>query len=142
MVKKMNMATDLKTIYWECFIKMEYDKWNKIMLLQDDGLVIDLMGRFIEATKSFGTYGQVQYWVCKNKISRNEALERYLQKLYSGKINVEFEEDYVYYSTLTGGDTTHDCEFTIGGHNLYSELQDKEGMYLIIELTFKPHVVA
>lgn len=126
----------MKTLELSGFIKIEYDKWSKIMLVQDDGLKIDLMGRIIEMVNSFGTTGQVNYWLGFNKITKDEAFEKFLEKLY-GHVSAEYESNSYYYSTLTGGGVEYDCELTIGGHNLYRELSGKEGMYLIIELAFK-----
>lgn len=126
----------MKTMELSGVIKMEYDKWNKIILVQSDGLKVDLLARIVEMVNSFGTTGQVNYWVSDKPTTKDEAVEKFLEKLY-GKIEAEYETNSYYYSTSTGGGVEYDCELTIGGHNLYRELADKEGKFLIIELSFK-----
>ena len=126
----------MKTMELSGIIEIGVDNWDKIILVQKDGLRVDLLGRIIEMVSSFGNTGQVNYWISDNPISKDEAVEKFLEKLY-GRIDAEYEAYHYYYSTLTGGGVDYDCELTIGGHNLYRELADKEGKFLIIELSFK-----
>lgn len=117
----------------------DFDKdnnYSKIILIQSDGYRIDLVARIIEMVDSFGETGQVNYWISDKPKTKDEMVEGFLKKLY-GHIEAKYDSDWHYYSTLTGGNMEYDTELKIGGHNLYNELQDKEGMFLIIELSFK-----
>ena len=126
----------MKTIELSGTLEFSNGGWStfdKIKLVQEDGLKIDLVARLKEATESFGATGQVNYWVCDSPKTKEEAIEEFIGYLYGG-IEAGYEKREVWYSTLTGGDTFYDTNLMIGGHDLYKELLGKEGKFLIIEI--------
>lgn len=126
----------MKTLELSGVLEFDGSRWSdfvKIKLAQEDGLKIDLISRIKEATESFGSTGQVNYWICDKPCTKDEAVEAFLGNLYGG-IKAEYEKNEVWYSTLTGGDTFYETNLVIGGHDLYKELKEKAGKFLIIEI--------
>ena len=118
---------------------VKYDNTNtfeKIKLVQEDGFLIDLVSRFIEIKESYpmATF-QVNCFVSESKCSIGEAKEKWLYKL-SGGIVAEFEVDSYSYSSWTSG-TDYNTNFSIGKHNIFSELRQSENKFLIIEINIK-----
>jgi len=125
----------MKTIELSGTIKLDWDNWEKIKLVQDDGYKIDLIGRVKEATESYSTDIQVSYYISSNKITKREMIENHLKKLY-GYCDASYESsDYAHSSWTTG--TNYDSNLTIGGHNLFKELKSHEGKFILIILNFK-----
>ena len=112
------------------------DSWETIKLVQEDGYKIDLVGRFKEATESFPKCDvQVGYYLADNVCSKNEILEGFLKKLY-GSVEASYEANAYAYSSWTSG-TDYDTNLTIGGHDLFRELANEEGRFILLELNFK-----
>jgi hypothetical protein len=132
---------NMKTVELSGVIKFDsgsHDDFDKIKLVQKDGYKIDLVSRVAEMIDSFGQTGQVNYWISEKPKTKEQMIEKFLQSLY-GSIEAKYEKTEHYYSTLTGGDTFYETELTIGGHNLHNELQEKDGMYLVIEFSFNQY---
>lgn len=112
------------------------DNWQTIKLVQKDGYKIDLVGRFKEATESFPNMEiQVGYYLSDNVCTKEEILEGFLKKIF-GSVDVSYEfNEYAYSSWSTGKD--YDTNLTIGGHDLFTELKNEEGRFILIELNFK-----
>lgn len=126
----------MKTIELSGILKFEYDSWDKIKLIQEDGYKIDLVGRFQEAYENFHNKKvQVNYWLSNKPCTKQEMTEGFLRKLY-GIIDAEYERNDYNYSSWTSG-TDYDTKLWIGGHNLYSELRNEQGRFIIIELNFQ-----
>jgi hypothetical protein len=127
----------MKTITFSGFIKIDYSgNWQTIKLVQEDGFKIDLINRFKEAVESFDNYEvQVNYYISDNACTKNEMVEGWLKKLY-GSVDASYEANEYRYSSWTSG-TDYDTNFTVGGHNLLSELSQEDGKFIIIELNFK-----
>lgn len=112
------------------------DSWQTIKLVQEDGYKIDLVGRFKEATESFPNMGiQVGYYLSDNVCTKEEILEGFLKKLF-GSIDASYETNGYAYSSCTTG-TDYDTNLTIGGHDLFRELNNEEGRFILIELNFR-----
>lgn len=126
----------MKTITLSGFIKKEYvDSFETIKLIQQDGYKIDLVNRFKEAVESYNNLKvQVNYYLSDNICTKNEMLEGWLSKI-SGSIVAEYEKNDHQYSFWTS-ETNYDTNFSIGGHDMLSELQKENGRYIIIELNF------
>ena len=120
------------------FDKGDFSDFDKIKLVQKDGYKIDLVSRVAEMIDSFGSTGQVNYWISDKPKTKEQMIKGFLQQLY-GSVEAKYEKNYHYYSTLTGGDTYYDTELTIGGHNLHNELLEKEGMYIVIDFSFNQY---
>lgn len=126
----------MKTIELSGTISFEYDTWDKLKLVQEDGYKIDLITRFVEAYESFPSQKvQVNYWIHDRPCTKQEITEGFLKKLY-GAIDANYESNDYCYSSWTSG-TDYDTSLSIGGHDLYRELKDKVGKFMIIELNFK-----
>ena len=126
----------MKTVELSGTLKFQSGEWSdndRIKLIQEDGLQVDLVARIKEATDSFGKTGQVNYWICEKPCTKDEAIEAFLGHLYGG-IEAGYDKVYTYYSTLTGGSTDYETELRIGGHNLYRELKGQTGKFLIMEI--------
>jgi hypothetical protein len=127
----------MKTITLSGILKYEYeDNWMRIKLVQDDGYKIDLVGRFNEAAESYKNSSvQVSYYLSDKPCTKNEMIEGWLKSI-SGSIDAGYTTDSYRYSSWTHV-TDYDTNLKIGGHNLYNELRDSEGRFIIIELNFK-----
>lgn len=126
----------MKTIILSGFIKFDWsDSWQTIKLIQEDGYKIDLVNRFKEAIESYENEKvQVNYYLSDNACTKNEMVEGWLKKLV-GAIDASYEANGYSYSSWTSG-TDYDTNFSVGGHNLLSELRSEEGKFMIIELNF------
>jgi len=125
----------MKTIELSGIVKFEYDSWDKLKLVQEDGYKIDLVSRFREAYESFPNQKvQVNYWLSDKPCTKSEMTEGFLKKLY-GAIDADYKKNDYAYSSWTSG-TDYDTTLTIGGHNLYSELRNEIDRFIIIELSF------
>lgn len=112
------------------------DSWETIKLVQEDGYKIDLVGRFREATESFPKMEiQVGYYLSDKVCTKDEILEGFLKKLF-GNVDASYEANGFAYSSWTSG-TDYDTNLTIGGHDLFRELANEEGRFILIELNFK-----
>ena len=112
------------------------DNWQTIKLVQEDGYKIDIVGRFKEATESFPNMEiQVGYYLSDNVCTKEEILEGFLKKLF-GSVDASYEANGYAYSSWTT-ETDYDTNLTIGGHDLFRELNNEEGRFILIELNFK-----
>lgn len=127
----------MKTVTLSGFIKMDWsDSWQTIKLVQEDGYKIDLINRFKEAIESYNnSQVQVNYYLSDKSCTKNEMVEGWLKKLV-GAIDASYEANGYAYSSWTSG-TDYDTNFSVGGHNLLSELSKEDGRFMIIELNFK-----
>lgn len=127
---------DIKTIELSGIIKFEWNDWNKIKLVQENGYKIDLVSRFQEAIESFPNCKvQVNYYLSDKVCTKNEMLKGFLKKLY-GSVEAEYEKNDYCYSSWTSG-TDYDTTLKVGGHNLYDELRSEEDKFIILELNFQ-----
>jgi len=116
------------------FVKASW-KWEKIKLTQPDGYKIDLVSRFAEAVDNYpGVKVQVNYWISDKPCTKSEMTEGVLRKLV-GAIESEYTSYDFQYSSWTS-DTAYETGLTVGGHDLFTELKQSDGKYLIIELNF------
>lgn len=127
----------MKTFTFSGFISVGYNEdYQKISLVQDDGSGIDLISRFQEIQKWLHNKEvQVNYWISKTKKTKDEMLEGWLKKLY-GIIDADYESEEYHYSSYTRG-TYNNSTLKIGGHDLFLELESKEGKYIIFEINYK-----
>ena len=110
--------------------------WQTIKLLQEDGYKIDVVGRFKEATESFPNMElQVRYYLSNNVCTKEEIQEGFLKKLF-GSVDANYEANEYAYSSHTSG-IDYDTNLTIGGHDLFAELYNQDGRFILIELNFK-----
>ena len=77
---------------------------------------------------------QVNYWISDKPCTRSEMTEGVLRKLV-GAIESEYTSYDFQYSSWTS-DTAYETGLTVGGHDLFTELKQSDGKYLIIELNF------
>ena len=123
----------MKTFDFSGFIKFEYDSFDKIKLVQTDGFKIDLVNRFSEIKDNFPDIKlQVNYWLSDSECTKDKMTENFLRKLF-GDLSADYEVNSYCYSSWTSG-IDYAIVLSIGGHDLYNELKDKEGKFLIIEI--------
>lgn len=123
------------TIQLSGIIKFEYSDWDKIKLVQEDGYKIDLVGRFIEATESFPNQKiQVNYWLSDTPKTKEEMIGGVLTQHY-GNLSANYDKTEFSYSSYTSG-TDYDTNLKVGGHDIYRELREQQGKYIVIELNF------
>ena len=126
----------MKTIEISGTIKMENDKWEKIILIQPDGLKVDLVSRIQEAINSFGNHKvQINYWTSETPKTKQEMMEGFLKQLF-GDVDAEFCSDTFSGSSMTGSWTEEYTELKVGGHDLFREMKSFEGKFIIIDLNF------
>ena len=126
----------MKTIELSGVIKFEWNDFEKIKLIQEDGYKIDLVGRFKEAIESFpNAKVQVNYYLSEKVCTRKEMVEGFLNKLY-GAIAADYEKNDYRYSSWTSG-TDYDTTLKIGGHNMIDELRNEAGKFIIIDINFQ-----
>jgi hypothetical protein len=116
-------------------IKLYYDGWFKIKLVQESGYKVDLISRFIEIKESFpGASIQLSYYISDDPLSKGKIIKEFLTNLYGG-ITAEYDKNTITYSECTV-DTEYDSDLRIGNHDLYVELSDKEDkfIYLLINV--------
>jgi hypothetical protein len=112
------------------------DYFETIKLIQEDGYKIDLIGRFKELVESFpSAQFKVDYYVADERATKDQILEKILDQFY-GVISVEFEQHDWQYSSWTKG-TDYNTTFSVGGHDMLSELRQHYDRFLIIELKWK-----
>lgn len=117
-------------------IKYEWDDFEKIVLVQEDGYKIDLVSRFCEIKNSFPNKPvQVGYYISNTVKSRDEMVEGFLKTLYGG-LSADYERDDYAYSSWTQG-TDFNTYLLIGGHSLFAELREEEGNFIVIEINLK-----
>ena len=118
-------------------INFDYSEdWTTIKLVQPDGYKLDLVSRFREVSESYiGKSFQVNYYLSNTPCTKVEMVEGWLKKI-SGAIEADYETNSYNYSSWTHG-TDYDTVLKIGNHNLFSELSDSEGKFIIIEVNIK-----
>ncbi len=124
------------TVELKGVIEIVWTDWKTIKLVQEDGYKVDLVGRFKEAIESFPDMGvQVNYYLSDNVCTKEQMLEGFLKKLF-GSVDASYTTHDYSYSSWTKG-TDYDSNLTIGGHDLFKELSNEEGRFILIELNFK-----
>lgn len=126
----------MKTVTVSGIICFEYDQFNKVKLVQPDGSDIDLVDWFEELSRLNSHKAiQVGYWLANEPCTRDEAVMGFLEKLYGYGIEAEYDAQEYCYSSWTAG-CDYYTKLRIGGHDLYEEILDKEGKFIIVELNF------
>lgn len=109
--------------------------YNFVLVEQEDGYKIDLISRVKEMCMNYPLRKiSFSYYISDNPVSENEMLESFLKKI-SGSVEAEFTSEEYSYSSWTKG-VDYNTTFSIGGHDLYSELCSKAGKYIIIKIKF------
>lgn len=135
----------MKTETISCTIFYDDDEGRKIKLINSwsNGKEIvndttDLIPEFERIISENGNMGQVSYWISDKPQSKDDMLAGFFQKLF-GKVNAEY--DSVFQGSWTY--QNHSCVgyndngiLTVGGHDLFNELCDNEGKFLLMELNF------
>ena len=119
----------------EGVIETDWDDWTKIYLVQENSAKIDLIKYFQDLDEKYN-YGEVQvnYYLSDKRCTKNELLEQFIKKI-SGAVDAKYTSESYHYSSWTNG-TSYYSTLKIGGHDLFNELEDKEGKFIILELYF------
>ena len=115
---------------------------SRLYLKNEEGAEwIDLTNEFLKIGDQYPDKQiQVSYWASPERHTKDEMKERVLMRLMFGELYAYYDEDTVCYSTWTGCDTTYSQELQVGGHNLYKELYDLDGDYVVIEIAIRDSV--
>ncbi len=122
----------MKSIEISGVIQFEHKtNWDKIKLVQEDGYKIDLVTRLAEIIESFDLKPfQLSYFISPERETKRELIEKHLMHL-SGYMEAEYTEDHYAYSEYTQG-TDHNTELKIGGHDLYRNLREHKGKFILL----------
>ena len=127
----------MKEIHFNGQIFIEkVNNFHRILLLQEDGLYIDLINRIIEATYSFGDAISFQYWLSTKPLSHEECISQQLAKVF-GHVNAEYDSYSSGGCPTCGPSTEYDTTFMIGRHDMFKIFQAEKTKFLFIEMTFK-----
>ena len=119
------------------YIEFKSGQYGQIKLVQENGFKVDLVGRFKEAVESYPEMSlQVSYFLSETPKTKDEMVEGFLKKLYGG-VHAAYEASEYCYSSYTRG-VDYETHLKIGGHDLYRELYDHQGKYIVIVLSFNP----
>lgn len=133
--KAKDVLSDTCTVVFKGKIaKGRLGSHDTICLEQKDGFLIDLTCRMNEAATNYGSKVSVRYWITKTKMTRTQ-LEVALAHQVNGFIDLRFESHDFSYSEYTS-DTSYNTDFSVGGHNLFEELQKKADKFLYMECIF------
>ncbi len=131
---------DLITIDISGVVKWGYDadgSFQIIHLIQEDGLEINLINRFQEIIKSFGSEMQVNIWTSDSPKTKDELKRELIEYLYDGSAQAGYHSTSYFYSSYTCG-TDYDSILKIGGHDLFELIRLKENKFIWIEVNYKP----
>lgn len=131
----------METITLSGIIKIkDIDKANylcsseSIKLIRPDDSEIDLVDKLneIEERWNYPKF-KLKYYLSNRPCTKDEMMEGWLKQLV-GYIDANYEENYYSISLWTDG-CECDTIIRIGEHDLFAELSEKEGKFIIIELT-------
>ena len=125
------MKKELKGI-----IEFDNDECRRI-ILHNNSKEIDL----IDELEYFDNQQiQVNYWIADNPCSKEQMLEGYLKQLF-GCAEVEYDNyfngSWTYGCQSSWGDYEKRGVLKIGGHDLFDELSEMNGKFIIIEINSK-----
>ncbi len=127
--------TDKKIYEFSGKIVFDYaNNWRTIFLEQKSGFKLNLVSRVEELVTNYGNKVAVNYWLTNKYMAEEELLDLTV-KYQDGYIDIDFTATGYSYSEYTSG-TDYDVKLKIGGHDLYSIFEKKEGMYLYFMIEF------
>lgn len=126
----------MKTIQFKGIIDYDNNEGTGIYLLGDTDR-IDLVTEFEDFN---GVEIQVNYWITNKPCTKDEMIEAWLKVLF-GSVEAEYE-DYYTGSWTYGCQSSWGCyekhgQLTIGGHDLFDELSNMDGKFIIIEVNIQ-----
>lgn len=126
----------IESIYFKGIIKYDDSDGSRIYL-KNENYDIDLVSEFESFNKK---QIQLNYWVADIPCNKDLIIEGWLKKIY-GVVEAEYEDHY--YGSWTYGPATSWGEYDyrgrleIGGHDLFNELSEMNGKFIIIEVNIK-----
>jgi hypothetical protein len=78
----------------------------------------------------YGKQVSVKYWISENEMTDEEIKENALLKIVGGEVDACKESAYSEYTGYLWTDAT----LNVGGHDLFAELTEKEGKYILMEI--------
>lgn len=127
----------MKTVDLSGTIKFDSDDGEKIYLVNGQHET-NLVEEFEEAVTENGNQVQLNYWISDTPCTKEQMIEGWLKKLY-GVIETDCEEIFQGSWTFENASTVgYDryYKLQIGGHNLFDELSEQDGRFIILELNF------
>lgn len=126
----------MKTKEFKGVIEYDNDEGTRIYLYDSDEK-IDLVNEFEDFD---GKEIQVNYWITEKPCTKDEMLEGWLKKVF-GVVESEYDNYYTgswtYGSQSSWGEYEYRGILKVGGHDLFDELSDMEGKFVIIEINVK-----
>lgn len=113
-----------------------YGEYQRIYIVQPNGLHVCLVSRFQEFIASFGTNVNVSYFLSDTPMKPGEEVEAFWSKFY-GKADPRFEASDYSYSEYTTG-TDYDTYLNVGNHDLFGILKEEVGKYIAITIQTAP----
>ena len=109
--------------------------WERLLLKQKDGSIIDLVYRFNEMQLSHPkASATVSYFISNKPLSESELIESHIKKVF-GTIDSKYGiTEEVVYSEYTKDPMEYWTNLDIGGHSLLWELRGSKGKYLFIRI--------
>lgn len=132
---KQTLNTKTMKVTLEGKINYDYlDKYDQILLKQEDGFIIDLVSRVREIKLSYPQKKiQVNYWLADDYCTKSEMTGKILEKIYCKDVDAGYEDNSYMGSSQTGICEEYDTELRFGGHDLYYKLRNEINRFLIIE---------
>lgn len=110
--------------------------FETIILVQDDGYKIDLIGRLREVEiNSIDGMVQINYHTSDVYLTEHSYVENHILSI-SGALTAEYEANGYSYSSMTSG-TDYETILTVGKHNLFNELMSFNGKFAFFEINYK-----
>jgi hypothetical protein len=128
----------MKTIVLSGIINFDSDDGETIYLLNGKQHKINLVDAFEEEVAENGNEVQLNYWISNKPCAKEQMLEGWLKKLY-GIIETDCDEIFQGSWTFENASTVGYDKYyklQIGGHNLFDELREQDGKFIILELNF------
>lgn len=134
---KGDIVIVMNTLRLSGTIKYQYDDWDRLILIQEDGYKIDLISRLRELLLNTKTDEvQINYHLSDRPMTLIEAKENHIKRI-SGALESDYEANSYSFSSLTSG-TDYDTTLEVGGHSLYRELKSEEHRFVIFEVNYNP----
>lgn len=128
----------MNTVEIKGIIKYDNSEGQRIDLI-DGEEVNNLVEEFEFAVRKYGSMVQLNYWISDKPCTKEKMLEAWLNKIF-GAIETDCDEVFQgswTYENHSAVGYNKDYKLQVGGHDLFNELSDQEGKFIIMELNFK-----
>lgn len=118
-------------------VRYVYGEYSDIAIVDETGYKRLLAGAIRDFTINYGRHVNLRYYTSKHPLkSLSHAQTVFMTKLFGG-LDVDFSAQEVGYSDITNW-MEYTTELRIGGHDLFKELSEQDGGYIVLEITDEP----